>query len=126
MCWELLLLLLVLLLLLFIFDDESTAVVVVADDEFNDFAFDVSTVAAAAAAAVVVAGVLVVISFLTVVPVLPSWIGVVTMVVPAAAVAALTTIGVDALLLLDAAFVLAADTTCTLVSPAGTVDKRKD
>lgn len=124
MCWELLLLLLVLLLLLFIFDDESTAVVVVADDEFNDFAFDVSTVAAAAA--VVVAGVLVVISFLTVVPVLPSWIGVVTMVVPAAAVAALTTIGVDALLLLDAAFVLAADTTCTLVSPAGTVDKRKD
>lgn len=124
MCWELLLLLLVLLLLLFIFDDESTAVVVVADDEFNDFAFDVSTVAAAAA--VVVAGVLVVISFLIVVPVLPSWIGVVTMVVPAAAVAALTTIGVDALLLLDAAFVLAADTTCTLVSPAGTVDKRKD
>lgn len=111
-------------MLLFIFDDESTAVVVVADDEFNDFAFDVSTVAAAAA--VVVAGVLVVISFLTVVPVLPSWIGVVTMVVPAAAVAALTTIGVDALLLLDAAFVLAADTTCTLVSPAGTVDKRKD
>lgn len=110
-------------MLLFIFDDESTAVVVVADDEFNDFAFDVSTVAAAA---VVVAGVLVVISFLTVVPVLPSWIGVVTMVVPAAAVAALTTIGVDALLLLDAAFVLAADTTCTLVSPAGTVDKRKD
>lgn len=50
------------------------------------------------------------------------------MVVPAAAAAAaaaaLTTIGVDALLL-DVAFVLAADTTCTLVSPAGTVDKRR-